>query len=491
MHGSKNHQEIPYKFELFKISMLHHTKYNDILIKNGNVLTVDNNNRIIRNGAIYVKGNRILDVGNTDDLSSKYSNSEKVIDAKQNLVMPGLINAHTHMSWYLTRGLGMDKHTRDWLRSCIFPFLSNVSSEEMYVGAFLGCVENLRSGTTFTIDNNFLPKNRKESIDNVAKAVVDSGIRSIVLRGYHDVNFMIPEIFVETFDDVRRDYVRIIEKWHNKYDGRIKTWIHPVNLLYCSTESLAKLSELAHKYDIGIHTHVAEDQEGMKYIRERFNGKGYVDVFYDLGILGPKFQMAHTIFVSEQEIQYIAKTQARVIYTPTADMLLAAGVPPIHKMKEAGITVALGSDSPNNSQDMIQCMKFGALLQKAFTENSTIMPASEVLRLATIEGAKAIGVENELGSLEVGKKADIVIVDINKPHTVPMYDPVSTLVYSSNGNDVDTVIINGEVIIEKSKFTSIDEEDVLRRAREASENIIERIDSKTSKTRSPQMGAAQ
>lgn len=464
-----------------------HASYNDILIKNGTLVTVDNNNRIIRNGAIYIKENRILEVGYSDDLTSKYSKSEKVIDANRNLVIPGLINAHTHMSWYLTRGLGMDKHTRDWLRSCIFPFLSNVSSEEMYIGAFLGCVENLRSGTTFTIDNNILPKNRKESIDNVAKAVEDSGIRSIVLRGYHDVSFMIPEIFVETLDDVRRDYVRVIEKWHNKHDGRIKTWIHPVNLLYSSTESLIELNELSHKYDIGIHTHVAEDREGMKHIRERFNGKGYIDVFQDLGILGPKFQMAHTIFVSEQEIQFIAKSQARVMYTPTADMLLAAGAPPIHKMREAGITVALGSDSPNNSQDMIQCMKFGALLQKAFTENPTVMPAGEVLRLATIDGAKAIGVENELGSLEVGKKADIVIVDINKPHTIPMYDPVSTLVYSSNGNDVDTVIVNGEILIEKAKFTSIDEDDVLQRARAASENIIERIGHKV---KSPQLESA-
>ncbi len=454
------------------------TNYHDILIRNGTVITVDDKNSIIRNGALYIKENIILDIGDSDELSRKYSKSEKVIDANGNLVIPGLINAHTHMSWYLTRGLGMDKHTRDWLRSCIFPFLSNVSSEEMYVGALLGCVENLRTGTTFTIDNNLLPKNRAGFIDNVAKAVQDSGIRSIVLRGYHDVDFMIPDIFIETLNEIKKDYVRVIKKWNNKENGRIKTWIHPVNLLYCSTDSLIELSELANTYGIGIHTHVAEDREGMKYIKQRFNGKGYVDTFYDLGVLGPKFHMAHTIFVSEQEIQYIAKTQARVVYTPTADMLLAAGAPPIHKMRQEGITVALGSDSPNNTQDMIQCMKFGALLQKAFTEDSTIMPADEVLRFATIDGAKAIGVENELGSIECGKKADIVIVDINKPHTTPMYDPVSTLVYSSSGSDVDTVLVNGKIVLEKGKFTEIDEEKILRRARNCAEDIIRRLDLK-------------
>lgn len=454
--------------------MRRHQKPNTILIKNATVITVDPRGRIIRKGALFVENDRIVDVGKTDELARKHRRAEKTIDAKQNLVIPGLINAHTHMVWYLTRGLGMDHYTRDWLRKCIWPFLSGMSENEAYVGTLLGCLENLKTGTTFVIDNNFFPAKRKGLIDRVAEASNRSGIRSIVLRGYHDYQFMIPEVFIENLDDVVRDYYRVIQKWHKKGDGRIMTWIHPVNLLYSSTESLCKLNDLAQKYDIGIHTHVAEDQEGMKYVRERFGGKGYVDAFYELGVMGPKFQMAHTIFVSEKEIQYIAQTKARVIYTPTADMLLAAGAAPIHKMRQSGIVVGLGSDSPNNSQDMIQCMKFGALLQKTDTADSTVMPASEILRLATIEGAKAIGMENEIGSLEVGKKADIVIVDIHKPHNTPLLDPVSTLVYSSSGTDVHTVIVNGEVLVEEGKLTKIDENDVLQKAQKAANKVLER-----------------
>jgi 5-methylthioadenosine/S-adenosylhomocysteine deaminase len=442
------------------------------LIKNANIITVDKTNRVIRNGAIFLENDRIVDIGKADDLSHKYK-AEKTIDAKQNLVIPGLINAHSHMVFYLTRGIGMDKYTIDWLKSCIWPFLSEISEDDAYIGGLLGFIENLKNGTTFVVDNYFMPKNRKGNFDRIAQAADETGIRAILLRGYHDQHFMIPDIFVETLDEVTREYERVIEKWHNKKDGRIKTWIHPVNLLYCGSESICKLNELAQKYDIGIHTHVAEDREGAKLIKERY-GKGYVEVFYELGVLGPKFQMAHTIFVSEKEIRYIAETRARVIYTPTADMLLAAGAPPIQKMRETGIVVGLGTDSPNNSQDMIQCMKFGALLQKAGTENSTVMPAKEILRIATIDGAIAMGLENEIGSLEVGKKADIVIVDIHKPHSIPLHDAVSTLVYSSTGSDVDTVIVNGNILVEGGKLTNVSESHILEKAQEAADAVIKR-----------------
>lgn len=447
-------------------------KPKSILITNGNIITVDRLNTIIRNGSIFIENDIITYIGNTDDLSGKHK-AEKTIDAKKNLVIPGLINAHSHMVFYLTRGLGMDKHTIDWLRSCIWPFLSEVREEEAYIGALLGFMENLRTGSTFVIDNYFMARNRKENFDRIAQAANETGIRAILLRGYHDQHNMIPEIFVEDLDEITREYNKLIGRWHNKGDGRLRTWIHPVNLLYCSPESFCKFNELARKHDIGIHTHVAEDRKGAKIIQDRY-GKGYVEVFHDLGVLGPKFQMAHTIFVSEKEIQYIAEARARVMYTPTADMLLAAGVPPIQKMRELGIVVGLGTDSPNNSQDMIQCMKFGALLQKVFTENSTVMPAHEILRIATIDGARSIGLDNEIGSLEVGKKADIVIVDIHKPHSIPLHDPVSTLVYSSSGSDVDTVIVNGNIVVEGGKINNIVESDILQKAQEAAEAVTKR-----------------
>jgi len=449
------------------------TKSKSILIKNAYIITVDKTDKIIKDGAIFVENDRIVDIGKSDDLLRKYK-AEKIIDARQNLVIPGLINTHSHMVFYLTRGLGMDKHTIDWLRATIWPFMKELSEDDAHIGALLGYVENLRTGTTFVIDNNSIQrKDRKGIFDRVAQAAQESGIKTILLRGYHDEPSKIPEIFVESLDEINHEYERIIEKWHNKGDGRIKTWIHPVNLLYCSLESLCKFNELAKKHDIGMHTHVAEDREGTNRIKERY-GKGYVEVFRDIGVLGPKFQMAHTIFVSEKEIQYIAQAKARVMYTPTADMLLAAGAPPIQKMRDAGVVVGLGTDSPNNSQDMIQCMKFGALLLKATTENSTIMPAHEILRIATIEGAKSMGLENEIGSLEVGKKADIVIVDVHKLHTTPLHNPVSTLVYSSSGTDVDTVIVDGEVLVEGGKLVHINESEIVEKAQEVADGVMKR-----------------
>ena len=449
------------------------TNLKSLLIKNAHIITVDKTDRIIKDGAIFVENDRIIDMGKSDDLLQKYK-AEKIIDARQNLVMPGLINTHSHMVFYLTRGLGMDKHTIDWLRTAIWPFMQEISEDDAHIGALLGYVENLKTGTTFVIDNETaVRKDRKTIIDRIAQAAQKSGIKAILLRGYQDVPSKIPEMFVESLDQINREYERIIGKWHNKGNGRLKTWIHPGNLLYCSPESFCKFNELANKHNIGIHTHVAEDREGTNRIKERY-GKGYIEVFHDIGVLGPKLQMAHTIFVSEKEIQMIAKAQARVMYTPTADMLLAAGAPPIHKMRDAGVVVGLGTDSPNNSQDMIQCMKFGALLLKSTTENPTIMPAQEILRLATIEGAKSMGLENEIGSLEIGKKADIVIVDIHKIHTTPLHDPVSTLVYSSNGTDVDTVIIDGEILVERGKLVHINESEVIEMAQEAADAVVRR-----------------
>ena len=458
-------------FELVGINR--QKKPKSLLIKNAYIITVDKTDRIIKDGSIFIENELIIDIGKSDDLLRKYK-AEKIIDARQNLVIPGLINTHSHMLFYLTRGLGMDKHTIDWLRAAIWPFMQKLSTDDAHIGALLGFAENLKAGTTFVIDNETaVRKDRKGIFDRVAQAAQESGIKAILLRGYQDEPSKIPEMFVESLDEINHEYERIIGKWHNKGDGRLKTWIHPGNLLYCSPESFCKFNELAKKHDIGIHTHVAEDREGTNRIKERY-GKGYIEVFRDIDVLGPKFQMAHTIFVSEKEIQMIAQAQARVMYTPTADMLLAAGAPPIHKMRDAGVVVGLGTDSPNNSQDMIQCMKFGALLLKSTTENSAIMPAQEILRIATIEGAKSMGLENEIGSLEIGKKADIVIVNVHKIHTTPLHDPISTLVYSSSGTDVDTVIVDGEVLVEGGKLVHINENEIIETAQKAADEVVKR-----------------
>lgn len=445
-----------------------------ILIKNGVIVTVNKNNQIIKNGALYLENNRIVDLGRTRDVVKKHR-ADKVIDARRKLVMPGLINAHTHMVDSLTRGLGADMALLDWLKGFFWPFSAEVTGDDAHAGALLGCLEAIKSGCTFVAENYYPTRKRKRNIDRIAEAIDKSGMRGTLMRGYHNKKFMVPEDFVEDDNEVVREYDRIIRTWHNKANGRIMTWVSPVNLLFSSSESIVKVHELAEKYEVGIHTHLSESKGEGELIKKEY-GKGYVEVFHDLGVLGPKFQGAHAVWLSAKEIALLAQTDSRVIHNPTSNMYLASGTAPIPQMLKAGVTVALGTDGVccNNNMDMIQSLKFAALIHKLNSLNPTIISANEVLRMATIEGARAFGLENEIGSLEVGKKADIIVIDLWKPHTLPVFDPIATLVYSANGGDVDTVIIDGKIVMEDKVVKTIDEQETLKKAKEAAEDLVQR-----------------
>lgn len=445
-----------------------------ILIKNGIILTVDRNDQIIKNGALYLENDRIVDVGLTRDVTKKHR-ADRVIDASKKLVIPGLINAHTHMTDSLVRGLGADMSLLEWLNDFFWPFSEAVTGDDAHAGALLGCLEAIKSGCTYVAENYYPTKEKKHNIDRVAEAIEKSGIRGTLIRGYHDKKSMLPDDFIEDDDEVVREYDRIIHTWHEKAKGRIMTWVGPVNLLFSSLESIIKVHELAEKYDVGLHTHLSESKGEVELIKKEY-GKGYVEVFHSLGVLGPKFHGAHAVWLSAKEIALLAETDSRVIHNPTSNMYLASGTAPVPQMLKAGLTVALGTDGPccNNNIDMIQSLKFAALVHKLNSLNPRAICANEVLRMATVDGARAFGLENEIGSIEVGKKADITIIDLWKPHILPVFDPIATLVYSANGDDVNTVIIDGKIVMEDKEVKTIDEQEILKKAKNAAEDLVQR-----------------
>ena len=445
-----------------------------ILIKNAIIVTVNEKNQIIKDGAIYIEEDRIQDLGRTKEVAKRHK-ADKVIDAHRKIVLPGLIDAHTHMVGCLVRGLGSDMPLLNWLHEHQWPFLAEVTGEDAYIGGLLGCIEAIKTGSTCVVENYYSTRRRKRNIDHIAEAIEKSGIRGVLMRGYHDKEFMIPRIFVESEDEVFREYDRIIHKWHGKANGRIMAWVSPVNLLFCTPESIVRLHELAEKHGVGMHTHMSESKQECELIKKEY-GKSYVEVFQDLGVLGPKFHGAHSVWITDKEIKLLAQTNSRVIHNPTSNMYLGSGVAPIPKMLKAGICVALGTDGANcnNNQDMLEAMKFAALLHKVNALDPTAMSAVEVLRMATINGAKALGLENEIGSLEIGKKADITIVDLEKPHNMPIHDPISTLVYSANGGDVNTVIIDGKIIMEERVIKTVNEGETLEKVQEAAKSLVER-----------------
>lgn len=444
----------------------------DILIKNGIVVTMEDQ-RFLEDGALFIEDDRIRAVGRSEEIVRSYR-ADHVIDAQGKIVLPGFINCHTHTDGDTLMRSSEPDHTGyrdfiDYLTNFKWPMLLEMKPEDHYIGALLGYLESAKAGTTLLADNYYAP--RGADIEGVPRAAREVGIRTALVRGYHDYQYLIPGEFIESTESLLQEYSRLHRKWNNAADGRIRVWIGAVNLLYNSLESIRTLSELAVKLGTGIHSHVAEVKRGCDVILER-HGKGYVEVLDEIGVLGPMFQAAHCVWLSDKEIGIMAARGATAVHNPASNMVLTDGVAPIPKMLKAGVRVTLGTDG---LLDMLHAMRLAACLHKVVTMDPDVLDAMNVLRMATIEGARAFGLERELGSLKVGKKADIVLVDLKKPHIAPIYDPLVALVYFAQGCDVSTVIVDGKIIVENGNIKTVDEEHILEKAQKAKEGLLARV----------------
>ena len=441
-----------------------------ILIKNGILLTMDQDDKILREGSVFVEDDRIIDVGNSKDLIKKYK-AEEVIDAKWKIVMPGLINAHCHTIHDLLRGLGTDMVVTKRLPNVIWPTMSKLTGEDVYSATLLGCIGAIRTGCTQLIDNYYYrTRDKNANIDRVGEAFEKAGIRAGLWRGYSNrIGIMKPpEIFNETEEEIMAEYLRIVKKWHNKAEQRIKVLLGPGGLLSTTQETLLKVHDLAEKYSCYIQTHAAEEStEPRAFIK--LYGKRCVEFLYDLGVLGPNLMIIHSIWLTDKELDLLSRTDTRVVHCPTANMFNTQGVAPVPAMLKRGISVALGTDI---YQDMFSTIRCATYIHKVHNLDPFAMTAKCALRMATIDGAKAIGQEKEVGSLEVGKKADIITINYKNPHLIPMHNPIPSIVYCANGNNVDNVIVDGRVIMRNSIITSISECEVLQKAQEVGEKIV-------------------
>ena len=444
-----------------------------ILIKNGVVVCVDPQKRIIPGGSVLVEGDRIEAIGKAEELSN--SSADEVIDASGQIILPGLINCHTHTAYFIMRGLGMDRMLLDWLQELVWPWLIAMDEEDAYAASMLGYIECLRSGTTCLIDNQNYPKYNKGHYDVIAQAAMDSGLRVNFACGFSDIQFVSPPDFIDTPHNIVAENRRMIKAWHGK--GRLQVLVSPINLLYCSDEMIRGLLKVMADTGVGMHTHVAESQPEYVALKKRF-GKGYIETFDDMGALNDFFHSVHSVWLSDAEIELLARKGASVVYNPTSNMLLASGIAPVTKMQAAGVNVVLGTDNPNNNNDMIEAMKYGALLQKVGTLEPLATPAKDVLEMATINGARALHMDQFVGSLEVGKRADIITVDGRCPNTAPLHDPISTLVYSANGANVTNVLVGGDLLLHNGRVTHLDERALIDQVQERSEALAARVPNK-------------
>ncbi len=428
-----------------------------ILIKNGHIITMNEGREIIERGDLVIEENKIVEIGKNLDKTA-----DKVINAKGKVVLPGLINAHTHLSMVLFRGIADDLDLQTWLQEKIWPLESQLDEQTTHTGAVLGCLEMIKSGTTCFSDQYFF-------MNKVAQAVEESGLRATLSYG----------IIENNDSEKRKNELKIGEELVKKYEGRakgrIKTMFGPHSTYTCSPKCLKEVRRLAEKYEVGIHTHLAENEKEIEAVLES-QGKRPIELLKSTGVLGPDLLAAHCTYLQENEIQLIHENGVKPVHNPVSNMKLGSGIAPIPELLSKGIPVALGTDgaASNNTLDMIKEMKFAALLSKVSKKDPTAVPARNALEMATINGAKALGRENEIGSLEVGKKADIILLDFQKPHLTPFNDVESHVVYSSNGADVESVIVDGKMIMENRKVLTLNEKKFLKKAQKASEELKKR-----------------
>jgi 5-methylthioadenosine/S-adenosylhomocysteine deaminase len=451
-----------------------------ILIKNGYVITVDPQRRMIKDGAVAIEDDRIVAVGKTQDVEKKYGKAEKVIDAKNHAIIPGLINTHTHFFQVLLRSLGDDLKLFDWWPGMVGPAAVHLENEDVYWSALTGSMELLKSGCTCTMDN-YYPHPKWGLTDECLKAFTKIGIRAIEAVGGTDKDvpyFPPPRALLKNTDDIVKEVVRLIREWNGKGDGRVNVWFGCGAPFANSDELLEKEYDNAKKYGVGMCSHLHETMDEVNQWKKEYNGLTPIQYYYKKGIrfLGSNFVGIHCVWMDGEDLKIMAETNSKVSHNPVSNMYLASGTCPVPKMLDMGITVSLGVDGPasNNGQDMFELMKSTALLQKVSTCNPTSITAEKVLELATIDGARALLMDNKIGSIEVGKKADITLVNLKAANIAPVNRVVSQLVYCAKASNVDTVIVNGKIIVEKGQLKTMKEGLIIDKVQDAADKLVTR-----------------
>ncbi len=431
----------------------------DRLISGGTILVMDDNDNKIRNGAVAIEGEKIIAVGKKEDIEKTYVASE-IIDAKDSLIMPGLVNCHNHAPMTYFRGLADDLELMDWLNNYICPAEAMfVNKEFSYLGGLLACAEMIKSGTTTFCDMYIFE-------DELARAAKKAGMRCLV----GEVLFDFPSPNFKTPEEGLKYSEFLIQKWAN--DPLVNIFVEPHALYTCSSNLLRESKKLADKYGVYLGTHYLENMSEKETLTEKF-GKSPTHFLRDTGYLSERFIAFHCVCLQEEDMRIFADYGCKVVHNPESNMKLASGVAPVPEMINAGLTVGLGTDgcASNNNLDMFQEMDTAAKLHKVARLDPTVMDARTVVRMATCEGAKALGMENIVGSLKPGMKADIIIINLNKPHLTPLYNEYSHIVYAVNGADVDTVLINGKVVMKNRKLLTLHEDEIMATVEETAIRI--------------------
>lgn len=425
-----------------------------LLIKNISYLDIENE-KIVDDVDIFIKKNKIKKIGENLDLDA-----DEVIDGKNKLLTPGFVNAHTHLGMSYFRNYADDLNLMDWLVNEIWPLEEKLNAEDIYYSSMLSIIENIKSGVTTFCDMYY-------EMNRVGDAAIESGIRGVLTRGMTDVDKK-GEEKLEEFDELYKNY-------HNKSDGRIKVVPAPHAIYTCSTEFLKKIAKRAKEnYDGLIHIHLSETLTEVENSKKEY-GMTPIEYVNSIGLLENQIIAAHCVHITDEEIEIVKDKKFYPVYNPSSNLKLASGFTPVDKMLKNKIIVALGTDgdSSNNNQDFVEEMHIGGIVNKAVTMNEKAVPAIEILKMATVNGAKALGFEN-LGLVKENYIADLTIFNLNSNSFTPKNNLISALVYSANSSDIESVICDGKFIMKDREIVKVDEEEIREIVNERWEDIKKR-----------------
>jgi len=430
-----------------------------LIINNGIVVTVDGSRRILSPGAVAINGTDIVAVDTPAAIASRYK-ATQTIDATGKVVMPGLINTHTHAAMVMFRGLGNDLNLMDWLQKYIFPAeAKTVSPDFVRIGTQLAVLEMIQSGTTTFADMYYFE-------EEVAKVTRAAGLRGIL--GQTVIEFPVPD--AKTPADALARTEAFAKQFD--HDPLITPSIAPHSVYTLDAKTLSAVSALAKRLMIPIQIHLAETQAEISQSMERHKMRP-VAILDSLNFWAPTTLAAHGVWINDDEIAILKRHDVGISNNPESNMKLASGTAPIMKYRKAGVSVGIGTDgaASNNDLDMFEAMRQAAFQQKLVTMDPTAISAPEALEMATLGGARAIGRSQKLGSLEPGKLADVIIVGMSKARQQPLFDPISQIVYTSRGDDVETTIVNGKVLMRDKKMLTLNEAAILAEARKAADLV--------------------
>lgn len=439
-----------------------------VMLFNAGIITMDPARHQYNSGAVLIEGDRISRVGKSAELLEESDDSIERIDLRGRWILPGLINTHVHTSQQLGRGLGDDVDLLTWLHDRIWPYESSMTEEDSYVSSLLCGIEQIRSGVTCFAEAG------GQFVNGMGRAVSELGIRGILVKSTMDMGEGLPSVWNENTQQALDIQVENFERWHNQAGGHIRVWFGLRTIFNNSDELIVRTKQLADEHKVGVHMHVAEVREEVKFVRET-RGASTVTHLNKLGVLDKNFLAVHSVWLTEEEIDMFAVQGVKVSHNPAAAMRVL-GFPKIPEMLKARICVSIGTDGApsNNRMTLIDEMWLTSLIHKGRLLDPTAVPAQDILAMATCNGAQAVLWEDEIGSIEAGKKADLIVINPDTATMLPLHDPVANMVTAMRTENVESVMVDGKWLMWEGDILVVNEQEIIEEAKQRAANIARR-----------------